>query len=91
MMIYSQVGPTYIYEFKALIYVQEEKMDMYHQELTTPSATTNIANAMNNTLSSKNGTGHSNVQHQKGHGRGFRGKCRGRKMNGSRIRPTCQL
>lgn len=45
MMIYDKAEPTYIYEVEALIYVQKAQMGRYHQELTTSSATTNIANA----------------------------------------------
>lgn len=66
-------------------------MDKYHQELTTPSATTNIENSMNNNFSSKTGTGNMNLQHQRGRGCGFRGRGYGRKKNGSGSMPTCHL
>ncbi|KAI5399698.1 hypothetical protein KIW84_064871 [Lathyrus oleraceus] len=73
-MIYGKSEPTNIYEVKALLYVQEAQMDKYHQQLTTPSATTNIVNSMNNKFSAKTGIGNGNFQHQRARGHGFRGR-----------------
>lgn len=56
-MIYGKVEPTDIYEVKALIYVQKTQMDKYRLELTTPSATTNIAQSEPNNFPAINAGG----------------------------------
>lgn len=54
MIIYGKVKPTYIYDVETLLYVQEAYLDKFHLELSTPSSTANVAQALSNNDVSRN-------------------------------------
>lgn len=69
MMIHGKVEPTDIYDMKKLLYIQEAQMDKFSQELASPSATTNVAQAIVNSNSDKNGNSGGSQHHFCGRGR----------------------
>lgn len=47
-MIYKKVESTYKYDVKSLFCVQDAELDKFFQELSTPSAIANVAQAITN-------------------------------------------
>lgn len=76
---------------KELLHVQEAQLDKYHQELSTRSATTNVAQAVSNNFPGNNEVASGSYQHFYGRARAFRGRGCGRKVNTTCNRTTCQI
>lgn len=68
MMIYGKVEWTDLYDVEALLYVQEAQLDNFCQELSIPSVTVNVAQAITNQNSGRNGRTSEFYQYSRGRG-----------------------
>jgi histone deacetylase 1/2 len=78
MMIYGRSDSPSLYDIEGLLLVQESQLAKFRQELSTPSASANLAH-------SRGGRGNPSVR---GRGRSSRGRS---SSSSTGNRPTCQL